>query len=175
MASPNPAVVTTDADLVIVSQAEVDDVIERVHGSPNGRARLCAHRSSGERFQEMIIVHRQDAYLRPHRHPTKAESLHIVDGLADIVVFDDGGSVREAIAMGPIGSGRPFYIRINIPAFHTIRSRTEYVVVHESTDGPMDHDDLIFAPWAPDQSMIEASRAYMADLDARILAISAKS
>ena len=65
----------------------------------------------GDRLHEMLIVHQRGAYVRPHKHPGKMESTHVVKGLVDVVLFDDDGSVRRTIRMGDYASGNHSIIR----------------------------------------------------------------
>jgi cupin fold WbuC family metalloprotein len=112
-------------DMQILRQGAAD--------SPRGRVRINAHPSEDDMLHEMFIAIRQDSYIRPHLHPGKSEAFHIVQGVVDIVVFNEDGSVREVVLLGDNRSGRAFYYRMSQPFFHTLLIRSEILIVHEIT------------------------------------------
>ena len=119
---------------------------EMADKSPKRRARICTHRSSEASIQEMIIVIKKGSYIRPHRHQNKCESFHIIDGSADIVVFEDNGMIRKVI---PFATNAYFYYRLDSNLFHTIVVRSESIVFHEVTNGPFITNGTEFAAFAP--------------------------
>ena len=130
---------------------------EMADNSPKRRSRICAHKSSDASIQEMIIVIRQGSYIRPHRHQNKCESFHVIDGSADIVVFEDNGSIRKVI---PFAKNACFYYRLDSSLFHTIVVRSESIIFHEVTNGPFITNGTEFATFAPfedDTSVISYS------------------
>ena len=132
------------------------------------RIRLCAHVEANDLLHEMLIVHERGVYVRPHKHPGKTESAHIIEGLVDVVVFDDAGQITSVIRMGDYTSGKTFYYRMATPVFHTLIIRSDVLVFHETTNGPFDRRDTIFAPWAPDDCDVSHAIAFMVDLDDRV-------
>ncbi len=69
-----------------------------------------------------------------------------------MVVFNDGGTVRDVIHMGPYGSGKAFYYRIMEPCYHSVLVNTPFVFFHETTNGPFDRSETEFAGWSPEES-----------------------
>jgi cupin fold WbuC family metalloprotein len=126
------------------------------------RARICAHKSNQDALHEMVIAIAADSYIHPHRHLGKSESFHIVEGEVDIVVFDEVGAVVDIIDMGAAGSARKFYYRLSESAFHTLLIRTDFLVVHEVTNGPFLKENTVLAPFAPPEDEPRAARDYMA-------------
>ena len=86
----------------------------------------------------MLIVHERGAYVRPHKHPAKTESTHIIEGLVDVVLFEDDARIERVISMGDYASGRAFYYRMDVPVFHTLIIRSDVLVFHETTNGPFE-------------------------------------
>jgi cupin fold WbuC family metalloprotein len=119
--------------------------------SPLGRCRVCVHVDDAAMVQEMVLAMRQDVLFRPHRHPGKTESFHMIEGALDIVVFDERGRPIRGIQLAAIGGGKPFYYRLNEALFHAILPRSPVVVFHETTTGPFSKSDAQFADWAPDE------------------------
>jgi cupin fold WbuC family metalloprotein len=125
------------------------------------RARICAHKSNDDLLHEMIIAISADSYIHPHKHLGKSESFHIVEGEVDVVVFSDEGDVVEIIELGGPATGRRFFYRLAQSAFHTLLIRSEFLVVHEVTNGPFTRDRTVLAPFAPPEEDVDRARAYM--------------
>ncbi len=116
----------------------------------------------------MLIVHERSAYVRPHKHPGKTESTHIIEGLVDVVIFDDDGRIERVIRMGDYASGGIFFYRMAKPVFHTLIIRSDILVFHETTSGPFDRRDTVFASWAPEDSDEHSVSIFMAQLDDKV-------
>lgn len=113
------------------------------------RMRLCAHADEQAPLQEMIVAVTRRAYIRPHKHLTRAESYHVIEGQADLVLFDDAGAITRVIPLGDAASGKAVFCRLSEPLFHALVLRTETLVFHETTTGPFRREESVFAPWAP--------------------------
>lgn len=159
---PGEPIVRVDADFIKSMKTQAD-------ANTRERIRLCAHREEGDDVHEMIIVHRAGAYVRPHKHLNKSESFHIIEGEADVVIFDDEGEVIEIIAMGAYSSGRHFYYRLTDPFYHTLLVRSEYVVFHEVTRGPFVRTETVFPSWAPEERNNQAFKSFVDRLAAKIV------
>lgn len=164
----NPEMLYSKTAITTVKQADIEHFKQLSSRNPRKRIRLCAHDSPDDHLHEMLIVHERSAYVRPHKHPGKTESTHIIEGLVDVVVFDDDGRIERVICMGDYTSGRTFYYRMAIPAFHTLIIRSDVLVFHETTNGPFDRGDTVFAPWAPEDGDVNSVSIFMADLDAKV-------
>ena len=157
-------VYVADEPIVNIAREEIEFLKSKVIGAPRGRVRLCAHRDSGDSVHEMIIVLTQTSYVRPHKHFGKSESFHIIEGAANVIVFDDDGNIIEVIPLGDFLSGKRFYYRLADPKFHTLIIRSDALVIHETTSGPFKKGDALFAPWAPDEDDPTAGRQFMQNL-----------
>ena len=167
----SPEVFYADDRVVRVDGRDVAELVREADPLPRRRTRLCTHRSPDDRLHEMLIVHHRDAYVRAHRHLGKAESMHIITGETDLVLFDDRGRVTEVIRMGEFGSGRPFYYRMSDAIYHALLIRSEWLVFHEVTSGPLRRDESEFAPWAPPDDDADAVRAFLAGVEQQLTAI----
>jgi cupin fold WbuC family metalloprotein len=154
--------------IVHFGDEEVEFVKHQARTSPRRRARICAHRSNDDALHEMLIAISSASYIRPHRHVGKSESFHVVDGVADVAIFDESGELTNVIALGPPGSGRAFFYRLSQSAFHTLLIRSDVFVIHEVTNGPFAPERTIVAPFAPPEERIEDARRYMQQLAERI-------
>lgn len=132
--------------------------------STRRRARICAHRDGNDTLHEMLIALRADSYVHPHKHVNKIESFHIIEGLVDVVVLDDSGALLEAIELGDTASGKPFYYRLADSLYHTLVIHSEFLIIHEVTNGPFTTGATILAPFAPPESQRAEALSYLAAL-----------
>lgn len=168
-----PEVLYLQDRVIRISRNELEGLKDRASRNPRRRVRLCAHRDPAEKVHEMLIIVAKGSYLRPHKHLAKCESFHVIEGEADVVLFDDAGGIREAIPLGDYASGRTVYYRLLDPCFHALLPRTEFFVFHETTTGPFDPRETLYPAWAPDDGDAPAAGAFLGELDRRLAARSA--
>lgn len=130
-----------------ISGSELDSLIDAARRESARRARICLHRDRDDPVHEMVICLLGDSYVRPHRH-FKDESLHWMAGEADLVLLAEDGSLTEAVRLGG-GVGQVRMVRLRGPVFHTILVRSEYLLFHETTRGPLRVEDTEYASWSP--------------------------
>src|SRR5438477_12910146 len=106
---PNPEVAIAAGPVVAVTRRDVDSLKSRAEGNCRRRMRLCAHQDSDDPLHEMLIILGHGSYIRPHKHLHKTESFHIMEGRADLVLFDDDGRLTDVFRTGEYSSGRTFY------------------------------------------------------------------
>ena len=164
----NDEVFVARGPLVQVGRADVEALKQRALANPRRRIRICAHPDTADRLHEMLIVHMRGAYVRPHKHLQKSESVHIIEGEVDVVFFDDAGAVAEVVRMGDYGSGRKFYYRVGGARYHTLLIASEFLVFHEVTNGPFRRADTVFAPWGPEEADPAACAAFQERVAASI-------
>ena len=154
--------------IVRLGDEQIAFLKRQAQASPRKRARICAHKTNNDALHEMLIVISADSYIHPHKHLAKSESFHIVEGEVDVAVFDDAGAVVDVIELGPPGSGRQFYYRLDHGAFHTLLIRSDYLVVHEVTNGPFARDRTVMAAFAPAEQDAAGARAYMQAVERQV-------
>jgi len=113
------------------------------------RIRLCTHDSPNSKLHEMFIVHTSDCYVRPHKHIGKDESISVIEGCADVVFFNDDGSIHKAVSISDDSNTGSYYCRIPDSIYHMLIIRTDFFIFHERTQGPFNSNDTIFPKWAP--------------------------
>ena len=145
----NQEVLYTVENITTINRDDIDKLKELAKTNPRKRIRLCTHHDIQDDIHEMIIVHSYGTYVPPHKHVGKSESFHVIEGLLNIVLFDEIGNVERHVYMGDKESGKHFYYRIPDDCFHTVIPITEVVVFHEVTKGPFLPEKTIFASWAP--------------------------
>jgi cupin fold WbuC family metalloprotein len=163
----NDEVFVAEDAIVKVGREELAFLKSQARANSRKRARICAHRSNDDALHEMLIAISADSYIHPHKHLGKSESFHIVEGVVDVVVFDDYGEIVEIIELGDTASGRNFFYRLSDSAFHTLLIRTDYLVVHEVTNGPFLRDRTVLADFAPPESEPSRAAQYMSTVNAR--------
>jgi cupin fold WbuC family metalloprotein len=77
-----------------------------------------------------------DSYIRPHRHleEGKEETLVVVQGRMGLVLFDDGGQIRQTVPMGPAEDA--LLVHIPCGTYHTWISLQGGSVFFEAKAGP---------------------------------------
>src|SRR5689334_4825397 len=162
----NPEVYYSDAAVVTADDATIGELKRIAAGNPRLRSRLCTHPDPSSGLHEMLIVHHREAYVRPHKHLGKPESFHVIEGTAQVVIFEDDGSIRDVLEMAPYGQGKRCYYRMPEKVFHSILITSEWLVFHETTAGPFDPARTEFPDWAPDGSDAAAVQDYVARMGA---------
>ncbi|MGY3513806.1 WbuC family cupin fold metalloprotein [Bradyrhizobium lupini] len=146
----NPEVYYSDDAIVTADDATIAELKRIAAGNPRLRSRLCTHPDPSSGLHEMLIVHHCEAYVRPHKHFGKPESFHLIEGTAQVVIFEDDGRIRDVLEMAPYGRGALCYYRMPEQVFHSILITSEWLVFHETTAGPFDPSRTAFPDWAPD-------------------------
>tara|TARA_B100000315_G_C14459287_1_gene532989 strand:- start:509 stop:991 length:483 start_codon:yes stop_codon:yes gene_type:complete len=147
----NEEVLYTKDDITVIKSTDINHLVQMARKTERKRIRICAHPSSDNPVHDMLIVHFQDTYVRPHKHLNKDETFHIIRGDLKVVIFNDDGTIKSTIIMGEYGSGKTFFYRMSKSYFHTIIPSSEVVVFHETTRGPFNKDETIFPDWASDE------------------------
>jgi cupin fold WbuC family metalloprotein len=157
----NDEVFIAQDPIVKIGPIEIAFVKAQAAGNGRQRARICAHKTNDDTLHEMLIAITAQSYIHPHKHIGKSESFHIIEGAVDVVVFDDNGSITEIIELGDPTSGRFLYYRLGQSAFHTLLLKTDFLVVHEATNGPFLQEKTVLAPWAPAEGRYAETGEYM--------------
>ena len=137
------------ADVHVITDALFDAVTDEARRSARRRMNYSFHAEAADNPHRMLNVLLEGTYIQPHRHlePPKAESFLVLEGEADVLVFDDTGAVTARYRLGCDGVWG-----VDLPAgtWHTILPRTARAVCYEVKPGPwVPATDKEFAPWAP--------------------------
>jgi cupin fold WbuC family metalloprotein len=160
----SPEVLYSDGGFLAVNQETIRLLKQMAQVSPRRRCRLCFHASPGDLQQEMLIVMHRSSYVRPHRHLRRAETLAIIEGRCETLLFDDAGHVAENLPMSPAAEGGSFFYKMPPGIFHTLIFKSEWLVFLETTVGPFDPTSSEAAPWAPPETDAAAGHAYLTGL-----------
>lgn len=164
----NAEVYYTDGPFAAATADSVDLLKRLAADNPRKRCRLCFHADPSAPLHEMLIVHHRDAYVRPHWHVGKSESLAVVEGDALAVMFDEVGGVADVLPLAPYGRSGVHYYRMPEGMCHSLLIRSEWLVFQETTSGPFDPARTQFPTWAPDGGCEDDVDGYRAALFARV-------
>jgi cupin fold WbuC family metalloprotein len=166
----NSEVLYATDHIIKVDGQDIALLKQRAFSNPRKRIRLCTHRSVQDNLHEMLIVHCRNSYVCPHKHHGKTISYHIIEGLADLVIFNETGDVLEVIRMGDYRSGLKFYYRIFEPYYYVPVVNSDFLIFQETTLGPFQSSDTIYAPWAPpENNNQEAGKKFLDQLRKKIV------
>ena len=145
----NDEVLYSSKDFVAINKSDLQELKNLSLLNKRKRIRLCAHMKPSEKLHDMIIIHAKDCYVRPHKHASRAESITILEGEVDLVLFEEDGSISKVIRMGELRTNKTFFYRLSSSIYHMFIIRSEFLVFHEATEGPFNKEDTIFPKWSP--------------------------
>ncbi|MBC8182557.1 WbuC family cupin fold metalloprotein [candidate division KSB1 bacterium] len=156
----NDEVLFTADDIAKVDAKDIEELKQKARLNPRRRVRLCVHKDLDDSIHEMLIVHEKSCYIQPHKHIGKTESFHIIEGLVDIILFDEDGQINGIIPMGDYSTGLKFFYRLPPSHYHTLLIQSDVLVFHEITNGPFKSEDTVWASWAPEENDVDEVSRY---------------
>jgi cupin fold WbuC family metalloprotein len=137
----------------VISSALFDSVADLAFASPRLRMNHNFHTGPDDNPHRFLNVLLRGTYIRPHRHadPAKSETFVVLEGEADVVIFDDEGAITARYQVGSTSSeDRLWGVDLPPGVWHTVVARTNRVVCFEVKPGPWEPaNDKEFAAWAP--------------------------
>ena len=161
----NEEVLFATDTIVQIDASDIAELKQKAKQNPRRRIRICAHSDIRDSIHEMLIVHEKNCYVHPHKHINKTETFHIIEGVADIILFNEEGHIDQSIPMGSFNSGRKFFYRLPPFRYHTLLIHSDVLVFHEITNGPFRAEETTLASWSPKETDLDAVSQYMAMLD----------
>jgi cupin fold WbuC family metalloprotein len=147
------AILKAMAEVQPITSALFDKVATLAAESPRLRMNHNFHAGMADNPHRLLNVLLRETYVRPHRHsdPPKAESFLVLEGVADVILFDDDGDVKARYRLGEESAeGRLWGVDIAPGVWHTILPRSARVICFEVKPGPwIPATDKEFASWAP--------------------------
>lgn len=142
----NSEVYYCNGNLVFFDKKIKNFLISKAKKSSSGKCRICFHENIKSSLHEMIIIHSKKSYVPPHRHLKHAESLTILQGSANLIIFDRKGNIIKKVLLSDRKNGVNFY-RMNKSTFHSLIIKSKYLIFHEVTRGPFVRKNMIIARW----------------------------
>ncbi|YCM43869.1 WbuC family cupin fold metalloprotein [Verrucomicrobiaceae bacterium 227] len=130
--------------------------------SPRLRTMQPIQRSQESRVQRLLNFLQPGTYIQPHCHPLPhaTESVCLLAGALDILIFDENGALIER---HPLTLSSPL-IDIEPGTWHGMIVQAPDTVIFEVKQGPYDPTtDKTFAAWAPPEGSPKAAH-YLAGL-----------
>ncbi len=140
-----------EEEIVSINKQDMQQLKDMAVLNPRQRIRLCTHKTPSDKLHEMFIIHTSECYVRPHKHVGKIESMSIMEGEVDVVLFNENGEINKVFNMGAPDTGKLFYYRLKGPIYHMLLIRSPFLVFHEITEGPFLRQQTIFPEWAPEE------------------------
>jgi cupin fold WbuC family metalloprotein len=140
-------------EVKLISNSLFDSVAALASSSPRRRMNHNFHSGPADNPHRFLNVLLKGTYIRPHRHsqPPKPETFLVLEGEAEVILFDHAGAVTARHRLGGQSvDGRLWGIDIPAGIWHTILPHSERAVCFEVKPGPWDpSSDKEFAQWAP--------------------------
>ena len=149
----NQEVFFVDEQIAKISRGDIEALKKKALSNRRKRVRVCSHKNTEDKLHEMLIIHTKGAYLRPHKHLGKSESMCVLEGSADVIFYDQAGNITDTMEVGDYTSGRSFYYRISDARYHNLVIKSDFFVFHEVTSGPFIIEDTIYAPWSKEEAI----------------------
>lgn len=135
-----------------VDAAQLRALNAQAAASPRKRSHLLLHAGHHDAVQRLIIAAQPGTYVRPHHHSSQWEMLVLQHGRMDMLTFDDGGTVRERIALEPAAP----LVQMPVARFHMCIVHEPDTIVLEIKPGPYRANE--FAGWAPAEGHVDVER-----------------
>ena len=146
----------------LIDRTLFEDVAQRAEGTARRRLNHNFHSGPADNPHRFLNVLLRGTYIRPHRHidPPKTETFVVLEGLAEVFIFNEDGSIASRHRLGEETLG----IDLGPGIWHTIVALTDRVICFEVKPGPWEEaSDKEFAPWAPAEGEAGVA-AYLASL-----------
>jgi len=142
-------------------------LIKESKKNPKKIVRLCTHKSKRSIVHEMFIVQPKSYFCKPHKHSGE-ESMSVLKGRGDIILFQDNGEIMKIIEMGDLNSNKVYYYKLSKNIFHILLIKSKYIYFHEVTKGPFKKSNMKSPFWSPGESL-RAINLFKKNLNKKIL------
>ncbi len=132
-----------------IDDGSLEQLLESAAGSLRLRAHRLLHAGPQETVQRMLIGMCRDTYFRAHRHVRRRETLIMMQGDADLLVFDAAARLLARTHLSAAGRGGTSVVEIPPGTWHTLWVRSARALVFEVKPGPHEPDETQAAAWAP--------------------------
>lgn len=127
----------------IVDDRALEALKGLVAGRPGSAARINLHAGPEAPVHDMIVALSAGGKPFIHKHRTREESYHLIEGRLLLRLFEADGRVVETTELGGPGTGLPLIARIAADRWHSTEPLTDVVLFHEARPGPFDPSDTL--------------------------------
>ena len=134
----------------VIQDADLQTLTRAAKSSSRRRSHLNIHPQESDAIQRLCLAMEPGTYVRPHRHSEtgKWELLVIIQGAAEVLLFQSDGLLNERILLRETAANR--IIEIPEQAWHSVIAKQDKTILFEVKPGPYTPlDDKHFADWAP--------------------------
>lgn len=118
-----------------------------VEGAPGSTVRINLHPGPESAVHDMIIAQSPGGKPFAHKHLTREETYHMIEGRMRLQFYDDAGEPTTSTLLGAPGTGLPLIARVPRDVWHASRPEGGCAVFHESRPGPFDGADTVLPGW----------------------------
>ena len=140
--------------VTLIDRALLDAVTAEARAYPRLRKNRNFHPCDDAPGQRLLNAIEPGSYVAPHRHldPHKDETMVVLRGRLGLVIFDDRGTVRQAVRLAHDENSNDIAQGVDIPhgCWHTVLALESATVFFEAKAGPyvpLAADER--AQWAP--------------------------
>ena len=106
--------------------------------------RICLHVDDAEGIHEMLMVHTRPILVGPLKQNKTSLSYHMLEGAADILLYDDSGDAFRRIRLDSSDSSCASCVRLKADVFRSMQTSSPYAVFLEVASGPFQDNDTIW-------------------------------
>jgi len=106
--------------------------------------RVCLHQSDDEGIHEMLMVHTRPVCIGPLKQEKTSLSYHMIDGVADVSLYDDAGACNRTIRVDGAGGFCERFVRLKANAFRSIQTISRHSIFLEVASGPFADNETVW-------------------------------
>jgi len=133
--------------IISISKNDINHLIKLADKNPDRTIRLCTHKNKKDTLNEMIIIHPRNYKVKEHMHPKNAESMMIIKGSVDVLIYSKKKKLIKTIKMGEFGSKKAFYYKIPQKTLHTLIIKSRYLIFYEVSKGKFSKNKNFYPDW----------------------------
>ena len=155
----------------LFTNSDLEQLQGAARSSKRGRKHHNLHRSFCDPCQRLVNCLSEGTYIQPHLHDSSqgSETLIILDGCADLVIFNTFGDVTSLVRLDRANADAVVAAVVAPFSYHTVVSWSPNTALLEVKAGPFNPDNpKHLAEWAPSEHD-EKSHTYLESLKNGIL------
>jgi 8-oxo-dGTP diphosphatase len=106
--------------------------------------RVCLHEDDSEEIHEMLMVHTEPTLVGPLKQNKTSLSYHMLDGVAEIALLDDSGTVSRRMRLASSDNNHAHSVRLRANIFRSMQTVSPYAIFLEIASGPFEDNDTIW-------------------------------
>jgi len=140
-------------------------LIQARKASARGRTRILMHPDSASKLHEMYVLYGKETFIRANMHIDKDESVFVLEGIIDVVLFENSGHISEVVRLEANSANIGNFILLPANQYHSVIIRSDFALLFESTPGPFDPAVTVYADWSPREDDLESQKIFLEMVD----------